>query len=296
MTGRRQLDEAELIERLGRLPGQLAWPPTPDLAGRVSATLEARAGQGGTAPVGGYGAGGGTGIGLLGRLRELVGGGPVGGRRVVRRSLLIAIVALLAIVVAAAAIGLGVPGIRIELRPNPSPTQTPTPAASAPGPSSLAVVTPAPTPPGPELGPTVTLDQARSGAGFGLLVPTDPAYTTPSEVHLVGVAPFVRVTLLYPNGAALTEFLGEVQPDAFQKMVGPGTTVEPVRVGTSDGYWITGAPHEVMIMYRDPDGQTRWQEVAVTGNVLIWQVGAVTLRFETPLGRDAAVAVAASLR
>ena len=127
-------------------------------------------------------------------------------------------------------------------------------------------------------------------------MPTDPAFANPTEVHLVGVAPFARVTLLYPNSTTLTEFLGEVQPDAFQKMVGPDTKVEPVHVGTSDGFWITGAPHQVMLLYRDPDGTTRWQEVTVTGNVLIWQVGDVTLRFETPLARDGAIAVATSLR
>ena len=300
MTGRRPLDDNELIERLGALSAQLAWPTTPDLAGRVTAALETRARQGGEAGLGG-GAIGATGSGPLDRLRELVRGGSGGGRRVARRSLLIAIVALLAIVVAAAAIGLGVPGIRILLVPGPSPTQTAAPTASVPGPSSsTALVTPAPTPettpPGPELGPTVTLDQARSGAGFGLLVPTAAGFSNPTEVHLAGVAPFTRVTLLYPRNTKLTEFLGEIQPDAFQKMVGPGTTVDPVRVGTSDGYWITGAPHDVVLLYRDPDGVERWREVTVIGNVLIWQVGDVTLRFETPLDRDGAIAVATSLR
>ncbi len=286
MTGRRPLDDAELIERLGELSGELAWPATPDLAGRVTAALGA-----GTARPG-------TPAGVLARLRASIGGAGPGasrGRRVARRSLLIALVALLAIVVVVAAIGLGVPGVRIELRS----IATPPPTASGP-PSSTASGGAAPTgratPPGQELGPTVSLDQARSDAGFGLLVPTASGYTDPGEIHLTGVQPFTRVTLKYPDQTLLTEFLGELQPDAFQKIVGGGTTVAPVKVGASNGWWIAGAPHELVLQFRDPDGQTRWQQVTVSGNVLLWQVGDVTLRLETPLDRALAIAVARSLR
>lgn len=293
MTGRRPLDDAELIERLGALSRELAWPATPDLAGRVTAALEAGAGRGRPA------------TGILARLRAFVGvghvgGGAAGGPRIARRSLVIALIALLAIAVAAAAIGLGVPGIRIELRPIATPIATPAPGTPGPS-SSTAGASPSgatrATPPGQELGPIVSLDQARSDAGFGLLVPTAAGYTDPPEVHLTGVRPFSRVTLWYPDQATmLTEFLGEIQPDAFQKIVGGGTTVEPVRVGTSEGWWISGAPHELVLLFRDPDGRTRWQQVTVTGNVLLWQAGAVTLRLETPLDRAAAIAVAMSLR
>ena len=51
-----------------------------------------------------------------------------------------------------------------------------------------------------------------------------------------------------------------------------------------------------MLMFLDPDGQTRWQDVTVTGNVLVWQAGSVTLRLETPLDQAGAIAVATSLR
>jgi hypothetical protein len=288
MTGRRPLDDPELIERLGALSGEIAWPTTPDLASRVGAAIQAGPARG-SRPVG-----------VLDRVRTFVGGDVVSGRRIARRSLLIAVVALLAIVVAAAAIGLGVPGIRIDLRP--IPTQTATPTASAPVPSSSTAAgspgpTAQPTPPGQELGPVVTLDQARSGAGFGLLLPTATGFTDPDEVHLTGAQPFSRVTLWYaPQGALLTEFLGEIQPDAFQKIVGGGTAVEPVKVGQADGWWIAGAPHELMLSIRDPDGQTRWQQVTVTGNVLVWQAGAVTLRLETPRDLAGTLGIATSLR
>lgn len=289
MTGRRPLDDSALIERLGALSAEIAWPVAPDLTQRVTAAIEA-------GPVRSTSA-----TGIFDRLRELVGVGTVpGGRRIARRSLLIAVVALLALVVAAAAIGLGVPGIRIDLRQ--LPTQAPATTAGAPTPSASTASgtsgpTARPTPPDQELGPIVNLDQARSGTGFGVLLPTVTGFEAPTEVHLNGVQPFTRVALWYaPQGTLLTEFLGEIQPDAFQKVVGGGTTVEPARVGQADGWWIAGAPHELMLAFRDPDGQVRWQQVTVTGNVLVWQAGRVTLRLETPLDRAGAIAVATSLR
>lgn len=288
MTGRQPLDDTELIERLGTLSVEIAWPATPDLASRVSAAIEPGPSRGATP------------VGIVDRLRELVGSGAPGGRRIARRSLLIAVVALLAIVVAAAAIGLGVPGIRIDLRPLPSLTAAP--ATGAPGPSSSTAVanpgpTTRPTPPGQELGPIVSLDQARAAAPFAVLVPAATGFGDPTEVHLTGVPPYSRITLWYaPQRTLLTEFLGQIQPDAFQKLVGGGTTVEPVKIGQADGWWIAGAPHELMISIRDPDGQTRWQDLTVTGNVLVWQAGSVALRLESPLDRDASIAVAASLR
>lgn len=288
MTGR-PYDDVELIERLGALSAEIAWPAAPDLARRVTAAIEAGPARGAAA------------TGVLDRLRELVGGGTVpGGRRIARRSLLIALVALLALVVAAAAIGLGVPGIRIDLRQLPTPTPGPTAGAPGPSPSTAlgtAGPTTRPTPPDQELGPIVSLDQARAGTGFGLLLPTAPGFEAPTEVHLNGVQPYTRVALWYaPQRTLLTEFLGQIQPDAFQKIVGGGTTVAPVKVGQADGWWIAGAPHELMLSFRDPDGQVRWQDVTVTGNVLVWQAGSVTLRLETPLDQAGAIAVATSLR
>jgi hypothetical protein len=41
MTGRRPLDEAEVVDRLHDLAAGLVWPATPDLAERVTARLAA---------------------------------------------------------------------------------------------------------------------------------------------------------------------------------------------------------------------------------------------------------------
>jgi hypothetical protein len=280
MNARRPLSDGELGERLVELGGRVAWPTVPDLSPRVTAAIKMKPAQ----------------HGALARLRHLADAWS-GGRRAARRSLLIAIAVLLAIAAVATAIGLGVPGIRIELRPiaTESPSAAP-PAGSASGSAIGASPSPAETQPSLDLGPAVTLDEARRAAAFGILVPAVPGSAGPDEVHLLGSAPLARVSLVYGDRALVTEFLGAAEPDGFQKIVGGGTTVEPVMVGRTTGYWITGAPHELGVLYRTADGTTNWEVIQVSGNVLIWQAGPVTLRLQTTLDRDSAVQIAGSAR
>jgi hypothetical protein len=285
-ASRRPLDDAELAERLGALAPVVAWPAAPDLAARVVAALDAGEPH--------------RRHGIRSVLASRGLGGPAGGGRTTGRALVLALVALLALAVAAAALGLGVPGIRIVT----APPATLSPSAAGPTSSagSASAAVPAATPPplptlaADDLGPVVSLDAARVTAGFGVLVPTAAGYATPPEVRLRGKAPLGRVTLRYADGTLLTEFIGVIQPDAFQKIVGSGTVVTPVRVGAESGWWITGAPHELGMLFTDPSGTTWWEQFTVTGNVLVWQAGTVTLRLETPLEQAAAIAVAASLR
>jgi len=280
MTGRRLASDDELGGRLAELGGWIEWPVVPDLSARVIAAIEAGAPQPGV-------------LARLSGFADVL----AGLRRAGRRSLLIALIALLAIVVVAAAIGLGVPGIRIELRP--LATASPSAATSA-GPASgspIGVSTPpAATSPGIALGLTVTLGDAQKLAGFGVLVPTVPGFGSPTRVHLLGSAPRARVSLEYGDQVQVTEFLGAVDPEAFQKILSAGSTVERVNVGGTGGYWIAGAPHELSVLYRNADGTSSWEVIEVTGNVLIWQAGQVTLRLQTTLDRDVAVDVASSAR
>ena len=115
-----------------------------------------------------------------------------------------------------------------------------------------------------------------------------------------------RVSLVWPTGPALPatdepgiglilgEFQGSLNPGFFEKVIGPGTTVEPVRVGATTGYWISGDPHE--IVYVGADGQPVFDSRRIVGDTLLWSVGDVTYRLECGLGRDAAVALAGTLR
>jgi hypothetical protein len=95
-------------------------------------------------------------------------------------------------------------------------------------------------------------------------------------------------------GLLLTEFRASISERFFQKMVGPGTTIERVHVGDRIGYWISGAPHEVVVL--DPSGEPILDTVRLAGNVLMWEDGELTLRIESELGKDDALRVAASIR
>ena len=285
MTAFRTMTDNELESALGALGREVAWPAAPDVVPAVLARIErmpvpARPRFGWPANL----------------LRP---GG--GGARTLRRSLVLAVLALLAAVVLATAFGIGVPGIRILFGPVASPTPTlpaSTPAASpAPGgsPSPGGLVSPTASD-DPALGRPVTLAEARSGAGFAVLMPTTTGFETPTAVHLLGVPPVARVSLSYGDRGTVTEFIGSADPRGFEKMLGNGTTVESLSLNGQPAYWISGAPHEVLISYTDGGGNPVWESFIVTGNVLVWQDGQVTLRLVTPAGRPDAVALAGSMR
>ena len=130
-------------------------------------------------------------------------------RRIARRSLLIALVALLAIVVAAAAIGLGVPGIRIEVRSEREPARqrepAPWPRARPPGHQQRSLRHLRGARPGgashaarPGVGPDREPRRGpRRTQDLGCSSRRATGYADPSEIHLTGVQPFSRVTLKY---------------------------------------------------------------------------------------------------
>jgi hypothetical protein len=69
---------------------------------------------------------------------------------------------------------------------------------------------------------------------------------------------------------------------AATKEVLPRTSLVPVRVGTSPGYWVEG-PHQLVL----PEGGT----LRLRGGVLIWTRNGVTYRLESTLSKDDALAV-----
>jgi len=229
-----------------------------------------------------------------------------GSTRPLRRGLVLAIVALAVLAAIVGAIGFGVPGIRIFFTgaspaPSVGPTVTPTarPVSASP--------TVAPTSPGPlgsdlDLGFLTTAAEAPKLTDFGLLRPTDPSIGPPDAIW----AREGRLTLVWKSrpglpdthepgvGLLLTEFHGSVDHDFFGKMIGGGTTVTPVSVGGSTGYWIAGAIHD--FFYLDANGKVVSDDRRVVGDTLIWSLGPVTFRLETSLGRDAAIRIAESIR
>ena len=140
---------------------------------------------------------------------------------------------------------------------------------------------PTPTPSALDLG-------QRIAAPAGLLVPDELG--PPDEVYRDGEL----VTLLYREPRILlTQFRGRVEEPLIRKLVGPDTTVEPVRVGGEPGYWL-GAAHA--LLYEDPAGGIREAPQRLAGPTLVWRHGDLTLRLEADITKSRALAIARSVR
>ena len=244
----------ELELQLLALRDEVAWPPTPDLAGAVQArvALEPREGAG-------------------------------RGRRPWLPSRLVpALVAALVVLVAFAALLAASPGVRATLRdwlgigsvrivrvhtlPDLAPVRR------------------------LELGRRATAAQAA--AHLGSPIATVHALGHPEAIYL-GDGPPVRVSLVYgarpglpPGVAGVGALLDEIQGNAtafIEKFVAGGVPITPVRVYGARGYFIA-APHAVSL----PDEL----RPRIAGNTVVWLHGTVTYRLETKLGRAAAVRLA----
>jgi hypothetical protein len=157
------------------------------------------------------------------------------------------------------------------------------------------------------LGTATTLVGAARLVGFPMRLPTVGSYQRP-DVVLVGTPPVggmaSMVYLPAPGrpavagsggvAALLSEFRGHLEAGYFQKVAGPGTTVDPVRVGSAQGFWLSGAPHE--FLYVNAAGTVDTQTIRLATSTLVWSAGGITYRLESALPRDSAVAVAASMR
>lgn len=222
--------------------------------------------------------------------------------RPARRSLVLALVALLAVAAVVGAVGLGLPGLRLILGEAP----TPPPASAAP------TLEPGDSPAPEALGASMGLGDALdphdttgldARAGFAVRVPADPAVGPPDAAY-IDDAKGGQVTLLWAThpglpatlepgvGLLLSQFRGTVEEGYFAKAIGANTTVERVQVGGRGGFWVSGDPH--VFFWEGPDGfvddPRRW-----VGDVLLWSDGPITYRLEASLGRDAAVRIAETL-
>jgi hypothetical protein len=211
----------------------------------------------------------------------------------VRRSLVLAIVALVVLAAVVGAVAFGVPGIRLIFG---DPGGTPPPAVASP----TAATQPGA---GLDLGTRVPVAELEERAGFPVRFPTDPLLGTPdatyvsdrNEVALVwaprdGLPPTVEGDI----GLLIMQFRGSVNPEPIGKIISTGTTVEPVNMDDGTGYWIAGDPH--VYFYMTPEGEHIEEGRRWVGDALIWQRGDMTYRIETSLGRDAAIRIAESLK
>ena len=257
------MSSRELLERaLVDLGPRLELPPTPDLAGRVRAAIEAGdARPARRAPLTWRAA-------LVGAAVVVV---------IVATTLLFSPAARHAV-----ADWLGIGGIRIGHGAGPTPT--------APAGSNLA------------LGTRVSLDDARSRVDFPVRVPAaaaEPDAVYAADVPIGGRVSLVYAAGDgLPNtdetglGMIVTEFRATVTSEIGKKTVGAGG-VEITDVDGALAYWITG-PHTVYL-YKDAEGHIREDSVRLSGNALIWVEDGITYRIESDLGRAEAVRIAESM-
>ena len=156
------------------------------------------------------------------------------------------------------------------------------------------------------LGAATTLDAARHGVTWTVLVPG--SLGPPDEVYLQNApdGPSLgEVTLVYgprPGipvagetgaGVLVTEARGKVEEGFFGKLIGNGTTVDPVTVDGHQGWWISGSPH--FFFFTDASGSTRNETLRLATNTLILDVGGTIVRIEGNVTLQQAEAIATSL-
>jgi hypothetical protein len=216
------------------------------------------------------------------------------GGRPIRRSVVVAIAALLVLAAVVGAVGLGLPGIRIIFggpTPPPSAIASPSPGASL-GTVGQSLA----------LGTRLPLDDAARIAGLDLVLPTDPAIGPPDAAYLLAG----RVALVWSErpglppdpsngiGLLLSEFRGTVDEGYYRKQLESDGVVTPVTVNGAPGYWISGPPH--FFVYVDERGETVDDTHRMVGDTLVWADGDVTYRLESQLGMEDAIRLAESLR
>jgi len=160
------------------------------------------------------------------------------------------------------------------------------------------------------LGRPVTLEQAQEAVDFPVRVPTAAGLDAPDEIYLLDQDKGAMVSFVYPAapglpasdqtgvGALLTQFRGEADRGLIEKGLPDGgaqaTHLEAVSVSGEPGFWISGAPHGFFLVCYDV-GECRQERYRLAGNVLLWEQDGVTLRLESALSWEAALAIAESV-
>ena len=146
-----------------------------------------------------------------------------------------------------------------------------------------------------DLGVPLERAEATNRVGFRILLPRPGP--TPQRFYVVGDA-LVSVVLSVRDGdrsvpVRLSEFrsynLGFLKKAAISK-----TRIEHATVNGRGALWLVGAPH--VLEFFDRQGRLRQRPVRVSGSVLLWERGQLTLRLEGRISKQAALRVARSVR
>ena len=160
------------------------------------------------------------------------------------------------------------------------------------------------------LGRLASLEEARAAVDFPVRVPAAAGFDVPQEIYLLDQDQGAMVSFVYPAGpglpasdetgvgALLTQFQGEADRNLIEKGLlvdgAPETHLEAVTVGGGPGFWVSGAPHAFFLVCYDV-GECRQERYRLAGNVLIWEQDGVTLRLESALPQEDALAIAESV-
>ena len=154
-----------------------------------------------------------------------------------------------------------------------------------------------------DLGQRTTLEVAQSQVSFKIVVP--PELGPPDAVYLQTGIPGGEVALAYKPGPGIpmvretglgvlvTEFRGDVNPELFQKTIGPDTRLEETAVHGDAAWWLEGQPHEVIV--QTSPGNYQPDTLRLAANTLIWSHAGVTYRIESGLSKADAMRIAAGL-
>jgi hypothetical protein len=156
---------------------------------------------------------------------------------------------------------------------------------------------------GLDLGSPIPLGDARALDQPRVLAPA--AMPPPDLAYVLGAGDRRIVTLawraadgtpaLVGSDLALTVMAipGTIDETLVTKLVGLGSTVEPVTVDGGRGWWIAGAPHELLVTR--PDGGAGVAYAALVGDALVFERDGTVYRLSSTLGRDRTIEVAESL-
>jgi hypothetical protein len=136
------------------------------------------------------------------------------------------------------------------------------------------------------LGRPIGLSEARQTTGFRPL--TSDLLGKPDRVTWDGR----QLWYVYGDIRLLvSQFAGGRVALFIKKVAGPQTTITPVVVNGSQGFFISGAEHFV---YQQPNELIREERVRLARDVILFEVGRLTVRIEGDLTRAQALKLARS--
>ena len=153
------------------------------------------------------------------------------------------------------------------------------------------------------LGDPITLAEGEARVSFPVRVPS--LLGAPDEVYVDGRGEYARLSFVYRArddlpaadtsevGALIEQFRATIEREILSKQIFGGTDIRVVEVAGTEGYWLSGGPHQVT--YLDPDGVPTQDEQRLAGSTLLWEIDGVVYRLESDVPLARALEIAGSM-